>query len=101
MWFTAGIKNARPDDGEVHMFTPLSENEARAILLRDGSEASNPDYFDAERKEHGWVFGWREDLGDVPMGTHAWIVADNGFTKMLGYQELADDAITEQLGTAL
>jgi hypothetical protein len=79
------------------MVTPISEAEARAALLRAGSEASNPEYFDAERREHGWVFGWREDRGAVPMGTHTWVVADNGRIRMLSYKDLWDDAIAEEL----
>jgi len=57
---------------------PISELEAREAFLQARSEASHLDYFDAERREHGWVFGWREDRGDAPVGTHTWVVADNG-----------------------
>jgi len=32
---------------------PISESEAREALLQARSEASNLDYFDAERREHG------------------------------------------------
>jgi hypothetical protein len=76
---------------------PLSESEAREILLQEQSEASNPNYFDAERREHGWVFGWREDRGDIPVGTHTWIVADNGRVKMLGHRERIDTAIEDEI----
>ncbi len=79
------------------MVTPISEPDARAALLREGSEASNPEYFDAERREHGWVFGWRDDRGDVPIGTHTWVVADNGRVRMLGYKDMWDDVIAEEL----
>jgi hypothetical protein len=79
---------------------PISESEAREALLQAHSEASNPNYFDAERREDGWVFGWREDHGDPPVGTHTWIVADNGKVRMLGPRDdigiSIESAIAEQ-----
>jgi hypothetical protein len=75
---------------------PISESEAREMLLRERSEASNTEYFDAERREHGWVFGWREDRGDIPVGTRTWIVADNGRVKMLSPTERIDTAIEHE-----
>ncbi len=77
--------------------SPISELDARAALFSAGSEASNPEYFDAERRPHGWAFGWREDRGDVPIGTHAWIVADNGRVRMLRHNDSLDDVIAEEL----
>lgn len=79
------------------MVTPISESAARAVLLQEKSEASNPEYFEATRCNYGWLFGWRLDCGPVPMGTHAWIVADNGNMRMLGYQDLANEVIAEEL----
>lgn len=79
------------------MVTPISEGEARAALREEKSEASNPEYFDAERREGGWVFGWREDRGAPPMGTRTWIVADNRRVRMLGYKDPWDDAIAAEL----
>jgi len=76
---------------------PISESEARESLLQARSEASNPEYFDAERREHGWVFGWREDCGDAPVGTHTWVVADNGRVKMLNPRENIDTAIAHEM----
>lgn len=76
---------------------PISETEARSALLRQKSEASNPEFFDAKRRAHGWVFGWRDDSGSVPMGTHTWIVADNGGVRMLGYTDLWDETIASAL----
>lgn len=78
------------------MTIPISELEARSALLREGSEASNPEYFIAERREHGWLFGWREDRREIPIGTHAWVVTDNGKVRMLGYKDQYDDAIAEE-----
>lgn len=80
--------------GEPLMTSPISEAQARAALLREKSEASNPDCFDAERRAHGWVFGWREDRGNTPIGTHAWAVADNGRVQMLNPRDNVDEAIT-------
>jgi hypothetical protein len=79
------------------MVTPISEIDARDALRKEQSEASNPEYFDAERRQRGWVFGWREDRGEPPMGTHTWIVADNGRVRMLGYTDTWDDAIDAEL----
>lgn len=79
------------------MVTPISEDDARAALLNEKSEASNSDYFEAGRRENGWVFGWRKDSGAVPMGTHTWIVADNARVRMLNYKDLWDDALGEEL----
>lgn len=82
------------------MVTPISESAARAVLLQKKSEASNPEYFKATRCENGWLFRWRSDRGAVPMGTHSWVVADNGNMRMLGYQDSCDDAIAEELAKA-
>lgn len=79
------------------MTSPISEAEARQTLLRQESEASNPEYFEAQRREHGWVFGWRDDRGQPPVGTRAWVVADNGRVRALGPREQWDDAIAEEL----
>ena len=76
---------------------PISEHDARNALYAVQSEASNRDYFDAERRKHGWLFTWREDRGEIPVGTHAWIVADNGSVQMLGHKDVCDDIIAEQL----
>lgn len=80
-----------------HAVNPLSEVEARRALLLEMSEASNPDYFSAERSEHGWTFGWRADRGEPPMGTRAWIVADSGRVRMLGHSDVGEDAIAEEM----
>lgn len=79
------------------MVTPISEEDARTALRRATSEASNPEYFHARRRERGWLFGWRPDRRPVPMGTHSWIVADNGAVRMLGYKDLADEVIAHEL----
>lgn len=42
------------------------------------------------------MFGWREDQGEPPMGTHAWIVADSGRARMLGFRDFCDDVIAEE-----
>lgn len=70
----------------------ISEAEARNALFQAHSEASNPDYFDAERRGCGWVFGWREGSRRVPVGTHTWVVADNGRVKMLSPTDDIDAA---------
>lgn len=77
--------------------TPISEAEARAALRRELSEASDPERFDASRREHGWVFGWRKDQGEPPVGTGTWIVADNGRVRRLGPRDSWDDAIAQEL----
>lgn len=79
------------------MVTPISEEKARAALRLQASEASNAEYFRAERRAHGWVFGWRSDQGIAPIGTRTWIVADNGRVRMLGYRDDWDDAIAQEL----
>ena len=77
--------------------TTISDSEARAALRHEKSEASNPAYFAARRREGGWVFGWREDCGQPPMGTHTWIVADNSRVRMLGFSELYDDVLAQEM----
>jgi hypothetical protein len=79
------------------MVTPITEEAAREILRTEGSEAANPDYFAATRRTDGWSFGWRPDLGDAPIGSLRWIVADNGRARSLRLRELADDAIANEL----
>lgn len=79
------------------MVKPISEQTARSALSREASEASNKEFFAAERRKNGWVFGWRVDRGAPPMGTHTWIVADNGRVRMLGYKDEWDDAIVQEL----
>lgn len=76
------------------MVTPISETQARSALLREMSEASNPNYFGAKRRDHGWVFGWRNDRGPIPIGTHSWAVADNCRVQMLGFTDLSDEVIS-------
>jgi hypothetical protein len=75
---------------------PISEAEARELLLQAHSEASNPNYFDAERRGRGWVFGWREGSRRAPIGTHTWIVADNGRVKMLSPTDDIDTVIDSE-----
>lgn len=79
------------------MVRPISEDAARTALLQVASEASNAEFFKAERRDHGWVFGWRLDRGAPPMGTRTWIVADNGRVRMLGYKDDWDSAIAQEL----
>jgi hypothetical protein len=79
------------------MVSPLSEDAARELLRRDESEAANPDYFAGTRRTNGWSFAWRHDLGDAPVGSLRWIVADNGRSRALEPRERADDGIAEEL----
>lgn len=79
------------------MVKPISEETARAALSQQASEASNAEQFRAERRDHGWVFGWRTDRGTPPMGTRTWVVADNGRVRMLGYRDEWDEAIAQEL----
>jgi hypothetical protein len=79
------------------MVNEITEQAAREVLLRLESEASNPAYFEAMRRTGGWSFAWRTDLGRPPLGSHAWIVADNGRARRLGRREYADAAIADEL----
>ena len=79
------------------MVRPISEESARTALAREASEASNAEFYKAERRQHGWVFGWRPERGTPPMGTRTWIVADNGRVRVLGYKDDWDDAIAQEL----
>lgn len=74
----------------------ITEAEARAALLQELSEASNPEYFRAERRAHGWVFGWRRDRGEAPAGTASWIVPDSGKARRLGPRESLDEALADE-----
>lgn len=79
------------------MVTPISEEAAREALRRIDSEAGSTRNFVATRRDRGWSFGWSAERGSVPVGSHRWIVADNGRARRLGLRERADDAIAEEL----
>lgn len=80
------------------MVSPISEEAAREALRMAGSPAANPVNYYAERREGGWLFGWRVQRGAPGMGTRAWIVADNEQVRMLGLAERAADGIAAALG---
>lgn len=82
------------------MVNPMTEEAARAALFAANSDASNPALYAAERRERGWLFGWRLSAGPVPMGTASWIVADDGRVRRLGFRERADDALAPDAGQA-
>ncbi|WP_105034914.1 hypothetical protein [Cryobacterium aureum] len=75
------------------MVTQIDEQEARRELRNLSSEASNPANYAAARRARGWLFGWRTDRGSAPMGTRAWVVADNGRGRMLDLRDRADEVI--------
>lgn len=73
--------------------TALSEDEARKLLRDLRVSASNPEYYAARRRAHGWLFAWRIETGPPRIGTRSWVVADNGACRQVGFDEYADDAI--------
>ena len=75
------------------MVEPITEHAARAALKSAQSEASNPGFYVARRRKHGWLFVWRIEHGDPPVGTRSWVVADNGRARILRIGERADDVI--------
>ena len=75
----------------------ISETEARAALKTLRSEASNPHFYAAKRRNHGWLFVWRLERKNPPVGTRGWVVADNGRARILDLGERADDAMIAEL----
>lgn len=73
------------------MVRPLTEEQARTALLNAHSEAHDPRFFVASRRDDGWLFGWNANAGDIRMGTTPWVVADTGRVQALG---LVDDVST-------
>lgn len=81
------------------MVTPISEEEARAVLRAMQAPGADETTHGATRRTGGWSFAWRRELGNVPVGTPRWIVADNGRARMLRRRELADEAIADELAS--
>ncbi|WP_085369875.1 hypothetical protein [Leifsonia sp. NCR5] len=79
------------------MVTPISEEQARAALRDSGSDAAAGANYAATRRENGWSFAWRRELGEPPVGSPRWIVADNGAVRRLRLRERADDVIAAEL----
>lgn len=79
------------------MVTPITEIEAREALRAAGSPAQDARYYSAERRDSGWFFAWRIQQGPPLMGTRAWVVADNGRVRMLGFRESGADGIATAL----
>jgi len=79
------------------MVTPMTESNARLALATVQSEASNPKFYAARRREHGWLFVWRIERGTPPVGTRGWVVADSGRARVLQIGERADEVIAEEL----
>lgn len=79
------------------MVVPISESDARIALAAVQSEASNPHFFLARRREHGWLFVWRVERGTPPIGTRGWIVSDKAQARVLRIGERADQVIAAEL----
>ena len=79
------------------MVNPITAAEARAALRDARSEASDPEVFDARRRTSGWLFVWRRDQGQPPIGTRSWVVADDGTVRAVPLGGRADDVLAEIL----
>lgn len=74
----------------------ITSIEAREALLAVGSEAADRDRFTAEIVDGGWLFSWAAP-GDVPVGTSAWVVADNGVVRALDPSDSPSSVLAELL----
>jgi hypothetical protein len=80
------------------MVNEITEEKARAALLAAESEAHDADSFVAERQSGGWLFHWNPQVGEVPLGTSPWVVADNGKVREVFLFEDATDLLAELNG---
>lgn len=62
------------------MITPLTEQEARVVLIRVMPPSLDPNSYLAHRVESGWVFIASADDDLRIRGECPWVVADNGFS---------------------
>ena len=76
----------------------ISEVEARRILLAFHSPGFDPDRYEALPRRGGWLFRWGRALSEMPIGTYAWVVSNNGRASMVGISESVDEALTRLQG---
>ena len=67
---------------------PITEDEARQILVNNRSQAASPELCEATRKTDGWLFGWADETRRAPV-----VVTDAGRVGRLKKGEDAEQAI--------